>query len=180
MYANYLYTKDTVRSPSVPPSNGPTQKEPAGYLCEEVDDVTESRSVHMRTHRQLTLTFWRIHRAIRTHLEPWGITSRQYNLLSHVSEEGVTLTDLATHINADLSTANGIVNRLEKAEYVARQRCKSDRRVVKVKLTVKGRALRDSVAPELEQQISDWYSVLSDEELKELCELLARLTHAIS
>ncbi|NLN19276.1 MAG: MarR family transcriptional regulator [Firmicutes bacterium] len=142
--------------------------------------MTKSTNVHMRTHRQLTLTFWRIHRAIRTHLEPWGITSRQYNLLSHVNEEGVTLTDLAAHINADLSTATGIVNRLEKAEYVTRQRCKSDRRVVKVRLTVKGRALRDSVAPELEQQISDWYSVLSDEELKKLCELLSRLTHAIS
>lgn len=142
--------------------------------------MAEPANVHMRAHRQLTRTFWRIHRAVRTHLEPWGITSRQYTLLSHVNEEGVALTDLASHMCADLSTANGIVNRLEKAEYVERERCSCDRRVVKVKLTEKGRELRDSVAPELEAQISRWYGVLSEEELHQLCELLSRLSHTAS
>jgi DNA-binding MarR family transcriptional regulator len=153
---------------------------PRVLQAEEVDEVAEPANVHMRAHRQLTRTFWRIHRAVRTHLEPWGITSRQYTLLSHVNEEGVALTDLASHMNADLSTANGIVNRLEKAEYVERERCSCDRRVVRVKLTGKGRKLRDSVAPELEAQIGSWYAALSKEELKLLCELLARLSHTVS
>lgn len=135
--------------------------------------------MQMRVHKQLTRTFWRVHRSIRSLLEPWGVTPRQYTLLLHVSEEGVALTDLASHMNADLSTANGIVNRLEKGGYVERERCTCDRRVVLVKLTRKGRELREKVVPELDTQIGNWYAELTEDELNQLYELLARLHNTV-
>ncbi len=134
-------------------------------------DVDQVRA----THRQLLRTYWKLQRAINNRLEPFGITGQQFSLLLRVSEEGVPLTQLAEKLAADISTVNGIVNRLEKQELVCRERCTDDRRVVYVKLTPAGRSLRQQAMPEHHQLMQEKYDVLAAEELNLLYELLRKL-----
>ncbi|HHW10303.1 MAG TPA: MarR family transcriptional regulator [Firmicutes bacterium] len=127
------------------------------------------------THRLLLRTFWKLQRAIRNRLEEFGITPPQFSVLVRVGEEGVPLTRLADKMYSDISTVNGIVNRLEKQGLVKRERCTSDRRVVYIKLTPEGLALRQRVMPVHLQHIEERYAVLSAEELATLQELLKKL-----
>jgi MarR family 2-MHQ and catechol resistance regulon transcriptional repressor len=127
------------------------------------------------THRLLLRTFWKLQRAIRNRLEQFGITHPQYSVLVRVNEDGVPLTRLADKMYSDISTVNGIVNRLEKQGYVKRERCTADRRVVYIKLTPEGMALRQKVMPIHRRHIEERYAVLSDDELATLQELLKKL-----
>ena len=141
--------------------------------------MSAQQEAELRTNRQLNHTFWKLQRAMRTRLEPFALTPRQYSLLVHVGEEGTAFTDLAEHMYADLSTVNGIVNRLEKQGYLVRERCLSDRRVVLIRLTAEGKELRQRVVPYHHAQIHEIYAGLSEQELQDLRALLARLFRAL-
>ena len=128
------------------------------------------------THRILLRTFWKLQRAINNRLEPFGLTGQQFSLLVRVSEEGVPLTQLAERLFSDVSTVNGLANRLEKQGLIYRERCTSDRRVVYVKLTQAGRDVRQRALPEHHQHMQERYGVLNAEELATLQELLKKLS----
>lgn len=135
--------------------------------------------MEIKTHRQLNHTFWKLQRAIRARLESFALTPRQYGVLVHVNQQGVALTDIAEHMYSDLSTINGIVNRLEKQGFVKRERSTSDRRVVLVKLTETGRNLKNRAVPDHHAHIQELYVGFSEQELRDLQALLQRLFHSL-
>ncbi|MGN0354658.1 MAG: MarR family winged helix-turn-helix transcriptional regulator [Muricoprocola sp.] len=55
-----------------------------------------------------------------------------------LSPEGSRMSDVAKRLNITVGALTTSMNALVKKHYVERQRCESDRRVVKVKLTEKG------------------------------------------
>jgi DNA-binding MarR family transcriptional regulator len=127
------------------------------------------------THRLFQRTYWKLQRTMRIWLEPFGLTPAQYGVLVRINEEGVPLTKTAEAMYSDLSTVNGIVNRLEREGYVRRERCTSDRRVVFVKLTKAGLELRERVKPLHRQGLYERYSVLTPDELAQLTAILRKL-----
>lgn len=74
--------------------------------------------------------------------QPHGITPVQILVLKALSERSpMRLTELAERMHLGNSTTSGIVDRLEKAGLIARERGQTDRRAVKLSLTEAGAAV---------------------------------------
>jgi MarR family 2-MHQ and catechol resistance regulon transcriptional repressor len=108
-----------------------------------------------------------------------GLTVNDYGtllLLSRAGEEGMRRIDLANELNLSPSGITRLLDRLEDQGLVGKGECKSDARVSYAILTEAGLAKLRQAAPghieDIEQRMS---SVLSEEEMKTLAELLGRL-----
>ncbi len=84
-------------------------------------------------------------------LEPLGITHPQYLVLlalwqDDAADRAGTVTDLADRLALDAGTLSPLLRRLEAADLLTRERSADDARVVHVRLTGRGRALRAEAA----------------------------------
>ncbi|HRE88963.1 MAG TPA: MarR family transcriptional regulator [Myxococcota bacterium] len=83
-------------------------------------------------------------RAYQPLLEPLGLTYPQYLvLLALWREDGVSVKALGEQLELDSATLTPLLKRLENQDIVARTRCTEDERVVRIRLTDAGRALRE-------------------------------------
>ncbi|HCC32689.1 MAG TPA: transcriptional regulator [Clostridiales bacterium] len=127
--------------------------------------------------RDLSAEFRAMSRTVLTGLE---ITPLQYHALVFLSrEDGLTMGDLCDKLLLAASTITDLVDRIETAGYVARDRCAADRRVVRIRLTPAG--LR--VVQEVRRVRGDWLDSLLEgmpaagqecllTSLRQLCALL--------
>ena len=75
-------------------------------------------------------------------LAPLGLTYPQYLVMLVLWEEdGVSVSDLGHRLSLDSGTLSPLLKRLQTAGLVARARDPADERVVRLRLTAKGRAL---------------------------------------
>ena len=81
--------------------------------------------------------------AYRPVLEPVGLTHPQYLVMLALWEnEPLSVRRLADLLALESATVSPLLKRLEALGYVARERSSSDERVVEIRLTEAGRALR--------------------------------------
>jgi MarR family transcriptional regulator, organic hydroperoxide resistance regulator len=123
-------------------------------------------------------------RASGTHYRPLlaelGLTYPQYLVMLVLWERGpVTVKDLGETLSLDSGTLSPLLNRLEDAGIVDRQRSQSDGRQVKVSSTEAGNALRDrgrGVAESARKALALHYSPAQyDDLVRSLHELARRL-----
>ncbi|HEX7902106.1 MAG TPA: MarR family transcriptional regulator [Planctomycetota bacterium] len=80
--------------------------------------------------------------ASRRLLKDFGVTGPQLWALRTIEEaRGLTTGELADRLYLHISTVSGILDRLEKNRWVERRRSDADRRVVRLVVTRKGRAI---------------------------------------
>jgi len=78
----------------------------------------------------------------RQTLRDFGVTGPQIWALRPIDDgDVVSMGDLAQRMHLHMSTVSGIIDRLESARLVTRERSESDARVMDVRLTARGRAL---------------------------------------
>lgn len=76
-----------------------------------------------------------IHRNIKEMFEETGLTMPQIMVLGIIGKHGdMRISDISDKLKLSNSTISGIIDRLEKQNYVERIRSKEDRRVVYVSL----------------------------------------------
>lgn len=81
-------------------------------------------------------------RRARELLAPHGVTPPQYAVLKALAEEdGRALAELSGRLVLDSATVTGLADRLEAARLAARRADGEDRRVSRLFLTARGRAL---------------------------------------
>lgn len=81
-------------------------------------------------------------RRLASKLQPHNITPPQWGVLVRLSEkDGQSLSELGARALFDGPTMTGIVDRLETGGFVERRRDSSDRRVINLYLTQRGREL---------------------------------------
>ena len=124
----------------------------------------------LRTNDQLQIRFARLFRG-------HGLTPSQYNVLRILRGEGkpLPILEVAGRTVTVVPGITGLVDRLERAGLVRRERCAEDRRVIYVALTELGaKALAELDGPvlALHQQLMGH---LSRDELRELGRLLAKV-----
>lgn len=108
-------------------------------------------------------------------MEPFGVTSQQYNILRILrgTEEGLPTLDLADRMVVHSPGVTRLIDRLVKKELVTRERSEKDRRVVICKVTEKGLTL----LAKMDQPVADMnrkiVGNLDDEQLKNLIDLLS-------
>jgi DNA-binding MarR family transcriptional regulator len=115
-----------------------------------------------------------------TLLATHGLTINDYGtllLLSRAGEDGMRRIDLANQLQLSPSGITRLLDRLEDQGLVGKGECKSDARVSYAILTDAGLAKLKEAAPghidDIERRLS---AVLSEDEMKTLSELLARLS----
>lgn len=124
----------------------------------------------IRTNDRVQIEFERLFRN-------FGVTSAQYNILRILRGEGrpMPILEIASRTIAVVPGITGLIDRLERAELVARERSKEDRRVVFVSITPAGTKLLG----QLDQPVLDLHSEilkpLSEPETRELVRLLEKV-----
>jgi DNA-binding MarR family transcriptional regulator len=111
-------------------------------------------------------------------LEPLGLTYPQYLVMLVLWErDGLTVGELGQRLQLDSGTLTPLLKRLQTAGLVARQRRKEDERVVDIRLTDAGLALRDKASgiPECLAQCMQ----LPLDQMQSLRDELKRLTQQI-
>ncbi len=101
----------------------------------------------------------------------YGLTTPQFQLLLAATQsQDVTLGGLSEQLNCSRGNVTGIVDRLERDQWLQRERSTDDRRVITVRLTEKG----DQVA-EIQQQLAALSRVWDPGQRETLSDMLLRL-----
>ena len=117
------------------------------------------------------------HRAMRrwimARLAPLGITYEQFKVLNALcEEENVTQAKMAGRVQMDKTSLARMLTRMEASGLISRQGDPADSRLKRIFLTDRGRRLALQVAPYRDQGLRTAAQGMSEEEVKELKQLL--------
>ena len=129
----------------------------------------------LRTNDQLQIRFARLFRA-------YGLTTSQYNVLRILRGEGkpLPILEIAERTVTVVPGITGLIDRLEQAGHVKRERCLEDRRVIFVALTEQGKETLASLDKPVVQLHAKVLAKLAPSELKELVRLLEKARAAMA
>ena len=114
--------------------------------------------------------------ASRRLLKDFGVTGPQLWALRTIEEaRGLTTGELAERLYLHISTVSGILDRLEKNRWVERRRSDADRRVVRLVVTRKGRAIISRAPEPPRSVVLRGLRGLDDRALAEMSRSLERL-----
>ncbi len=128
----------------------------------------------VRTHTQLQIRFERM-------LGEYGLTDCQYNILRILRGEGspLPILEVASRTISPVPGITGLIDRLEKASWVRRERSTKDRRVIYVAITDQALELLSQIDQPLNDLHEEIMQPLSQGDRRELNRLLEQLrTHA--
>ena len=74
----------------------------------------------------------------------------------------------------------GLIDSLERREYARRRPYQSDRRMILVEITVKGRQVADAFRPIVHQHQKEWLEAFNAKEQQQLIDSLHRLQAALT
>lgn len=90
----------------------------------------------------------------------------------------ITMSQLSEHMNFPMSTATGIIDRLVKKGYLQRGRNGSDRRIVVITLSDKGRTFMQHIRTIASEYIRKAYEALDEEERQYLFKIFNKISAA--
>lgn len=90
----------------------------------------------------------------------------QFFLLGHIGSQpqALSMSDIAEKMSHSTAAATGLVDRLEKLNYVQRTHAASDRRKVLVKITKKGTVLVERIRQDIVSNLSEIMELLPSQE----------------
>jgi DNA-binding MarR family transcriptional regulator len=120
----------------------------------------------------------RVRRKLR---EEYGVTLPRFDVMAvlYNAPDGMSMSDVSRWLMVSNGNVTGIVERLEREGLVHREPRPEDRRRHHVRLTDEGRAAFEAMAAGHEAWISDMFSGLSAEEVRQLYELLGRAKRSV-
>jgi len=122
--------------------------------------------------------YQQISQEAKRRLAPFGVTPPQYALLKVLWErDGQSGAELGERLVFDSATMTGLIDRLAQADFVERRADPADRRVNRVFLTERGRALRRPLDREMDAMNADFLGRFSRADAAKLRELLEQLSH---
>ena len=108
------------------------------------------------------------------------LTLPQILLLSSISSEGTDMSSLSKQMGVDNSTMTRLIGVLIRNNWVEKYKGENDRRVVFVKITIKGEAIRN----EIDKKINDFgieiINAIAPEDRNEIREMLTSLHWVLS
>ncbi|GAB6188570.1 MarR family transcriptional regulator [Marinitoga arctica] len=106
-------------------------------------------------------------KSMTTFFDTKDITSSQWIILGELLKNGkMTMSELSKKVGLSNSTVSGIVDRLEKHEYVKRIRDKKDRRKIYVEITDKFNDIIKRKHQLIEKKIEEKLNTVSEKELE--------------
>ena len=122
----------------------------------------------------------RVTRRLGHDLERRGLSPTAFAMLVVVESAGGELALRALRQRLGLSKANAseVTSALEQRGLIGRETDPRDRRALVISLTTSGRALVDELFPGHARRVRDTFTVLEDEEKRELARLCRKLERA--
>jgi DNA-binding MarR family transcriptional regulator len=153
----------------------------ATALRDEIKQTRPFTSLEQEAHLSIERTAAILGHAVAEVLKPYGITRTQYNalrILRGAGDVGLCRNEVRERLVSQVPDASRLLDRMEAAGLIRRERDAADRRFVTTRITDEG--LR--VVGELDGPIDELHrrrlGVLGDDELRALIGLLARLREA--
>jgi len=92
-------------------------------------------------------------------------------------EEELKMTDLARSMHVTTAAMTGLVERLVRDGYVAREHDLKDRRIVKINLTAKGKKVINTVVEEKRKATMKIFGMISQKEREDYIKILTHIQH---
>lgn len=148
----------------------------SGRLQQEIKKRNPFESLEEETFLNLVRTSDRLQNRHLRLFREFDLTPSQYNILRILRGEGKPLPSLeiASRMLQVVPAITGLVDRLEKAGFVKRQRCEQDRRVVYIELTRKGDKVMESLQQPLDELTETLLGHLTKKEHRQLIALLEK------
>ena len=119
----------------------------------------------------------KVERDLAGQVKLWGLNNAQFDVLAHVgADEGITQQELADSLLVTKGNVAQLLDRMKKRGLIERR---PQGRINRLFLTDEGRRTFAEVVPAHEAMIDDRLSVLSEEERRQLFELLRKLDRAL-
>jgi DNA-binding MarR family transcriptional regulator len=102
---------------------------------------------------------------------PFDLTTATHSILSileRIGGDGLSCGDIATQLIAEVPDMTRLLDRLEKLEYVVRERSALDRRMVKVKITDRGRQVVDGLRNQVHECHKRQFAAVDAAKISEL------------
>ncbi|WP_199622298.1 MarR family winged helix-turn-helix transcriptional regulator [Paenibacillus alkalitolerans] len=132
------------------------------------------RSLHL--FRVLARAFGSISEISVRDIKSYGLNSTEFAVLELLYHKGpIPLQKIGARLLILSGGVTYTIDKLEKAGYVSRRNCETDRRVIYAEVTGKGRELMDRIFPKHALALHKALSGLNDEEKQLAAELLKRL-----
>jgi MarR family transcriptional regulator, transcriptional regulator for hemolysin len=110
-----------------------------------------------------------------------GVTSAQWRVLLRLAREpGLKQVELAERMDVEPITACRIVDRLEEAALVERQRDPDDRRAWRLMLTAKAEPIVKRLGAMAEKMAADVFADLTPDEIETVRSCLSRVRESVS
>ena len=114
-------------------------------------------------------------------LAPHGLSMAQYNvlrILRGAGREGLCRNDIGERLITRMPDVSRLLDRMEAAGLVSRERSTEDRRLVNTTLTARGRALVDELDSHVARHQAEQVGHLTDAQLRSLIDLLSLVRSA--
>ncbi len=103
-----------------------------------------------------------------------GLHRQQFWVLVLTQHDPVRMSEIARALETSQANVTGLVDRLERGDYVRRVRAESDRRVVRVAITEKGLHTLASLRKQYREQVDSALKHLDAAERTQLLELVIK------
>ncbi len=147
-----------------------------------------TKPIALLGHRALLSTYYtasQLRKRAGEFFRPFGLTDVQFNLmmlLKHQggAEGGLSQAQLSEMMLVNRANITTLIDRMEKANLVARTSVPSDRRYNLIKLTSKGRKLLEEAEPLYADEVRRIMAVLHDGEKTRLITMLEKVRRNIT
>jgi len=151
---------------------------PPPSIKEEIRQSKPFRTKSQEAYLALLRTADDSRRYVSSVLEPSGMTLQQYNvlrILRGAGKEGLPTLAIAERMVERTPGVTRLIDRMERKGWVARSRCKEDRRRVWCRITPSALALLEELDEPVNASDDIFSEVLSDDELVQLIGFLDRI-----
>ena len=145
-------------------------------LREEIKQTKPFASLEQEAHLSLVRTGALLFDEVEKFLKPYGITATQYNvlrILRGAEPNGLCRNELRDRMLTRMPDMTRLLDRLEDADLVGRERQDHDRRLVRSRITSAGLKLLADLDDVVRAEEKRRLSHLNDEQLGTLIDLLA-------
>lgn len=110
-------------------------------------------------------------------LQPFDLTPASGLVLSMLADSELALppNEIADRLIITRATVTGLIDSLQRREYVQRCPHPSDRRMTLVEITERGREVANAFRPIVHQQEKEWFGVLNGREQQQFIDSLHRI-----
>jgi DNA-binding MarR family transcriptional regulator len=141
-----------------------------------MNQAGQRRQIDQNLGYRIKLLSQSLNRRLQNVLNPFDLTSFQWEILDHLwREDDVPISTLTRKLQQLGGTLTGAIDALEKRGLVYRMQDQKDRRIYRICLTSEGGRLKQKVLPSVEKLKEETFECLSDDELKILSDLVDRV-----